>query len=167
MPRDRSARNAEIEQDIEHEKREWKIERVGWVIMAVLLLAALAGLLGTGPLSKAVAGDRASSLWVEYHRFERYQSPTKITIHVRSDNPHIRLWINDGFVRMVDLTHIDPEPDHVEAGSTRYTFPMTLTDTDKDIVVTVYFKTNEFGRMNTEIGLEEGPSLSFSQLVYP
>jgi hypothetical protein len=135
--------------------------------MGVLLLAALAGLLGTGPLSDAREGGPASALWVEYNRFERYQAPTKMVVHLRPMASEARLWINYGFLRRVDLTHIDPEPERVEAGSDRYIFPFTLVRTPEDIIVTFYFKANEFGMMYPEVGLENGPSLRFWQLVYP
>lgn len=69
----------DIAQDLEHQRREWVIERIGWAIMALILLAALAGLLGSGPLSNARIDHPGSHLSAEYNRFERYQSPTKRT----------------------------------------------------------------------------------------
>jgi hypothetical protein len=162
-----SAAASETGQDLSHQILEWKIERFGWVVWALIILAALAGLLGEGPLSDQVAGEPGSVLWVEYNRFERYQTPTKMTIHVSSDDPHIRLWINYGFMRKIEVTHMDPDPERVEVGSDRYIFPLTLTDRNKETVITVYFKINEAGMMHTEAGLENGPSLRFTQFVYP
>lgn len=167
MGRDRVVRGTDIEEDLQHQILEWKIERVGWVIWALVLLAGLAGLLGGGPLTESIAGDRTSALWVEYQRFERYQAPTKMVVHVKSPDPQIRLWINYGFVTKVDLTHIDPEPERSEVGANRYTFPANITDKNQDVVLTVYFRANEYGMMHTELGLENGPSVRFSQLVYP
>jgi len=167
MAQSRTTHGLEISQRLKEQAIEWKVERIAWVVMALILLAALAGLLGPGPLSKAVAGDRASALWVEYHRFERYQAPTKLIIHLTPPAREIRLWINYGFMRNVDLEHIDPEPERSEAGADRYSFPFVLNDTKNEIILTVYFKANEFGMLHTEMGLENGPSLRFSQMVYP
>jgi hypothetical protein len=64
----------EIGQDLAHQRLEWKIERVGWILMALLGLPALVGLLGPGPLSSTSAGEKGSPLSVENNRFERYQS---------------------------------------------------------------------------------------------
>lgn len=41
----------EIEEDLRLQHRLWTAERVGWLMVGVLVLAALAGLFGTGPLS--------------------------------------------------------------------------------------------------------------------
>ena len=53
----------QIEQDMGFQRTEWVVQRAGWVGMALLILAALVGLLGRGPLSAAVAraGDGALS----------------------------------------------------------------------------------------------------------
>ena len=51
----------QIHQDLCQERREWKIQRVGWLLMALMLVAALAGLLGPGPLSSTIAEDSRST----------------------------------------------------------------------------------------------------------
>lgn len=43
----------EIEEDLDHQRRCWKLERASWAVMALVLLAAMAGLFGSGPLSWA------------------------------------------------------------------------------------------------------------------
>lgn len=156
-----------VGEDLMHEKVEWKIERVGWVVWALIILAALAGLLGQGLLSQQIAGDKTSPLWVEYQRFERYQSPTKLVIHATTDQPQMRLWINSGFIKKVEVSHIDPEPERVEVGSDRYVYPIAVTDRNKEVVISIYFKYNESGIRHIELGAENGHTLRFWELVYP
>ena len=38
-----------IEEDRAYQRREWRFERIGWAVMAALLMAGLIGLLGDGP----------------------------------------------------------------------------------------------------------------------
>ncbi len=38
----------DIEQDLDFERRQWHVQRVGWVVFLLILLAAFVGLLGTG-----------------------------------------------------------------------------------------------------------------------
>ena len=59
----------EISQDLTFQRRSWIVQRVGWVMLALLILAALGGLFGPGPLSRARAGPHDGPLWVEYQRF--------------------------------------------------------------------------------------------------
>src|SRR3712207_4138009 len=41
----------EVAEDLTFQRREWAAQRVGWVLLALVIAAALAGLLGRGPLS--------------------------------------------------------------------------------------------------------------------
>ena len=44
----------EVGQDLDFQRREWAVQRVGWGAMALVILAALLGLFGSsGPLSRA------------------------------------------------------------------------------------------------------------------
>ncbi len=42
-------------EDLTYQVRSWRIERAGQVLMGLFILAALLGLLGGGPLSRASA----------------------------------------------------------------------------------------------------------------
>lgn len=57
----------EVSQDLNFQRREWVVQRVGWVVMAVLLVAALLGLFGPGPLSKSIAGSASGPVRAEYY----------------------------------------------------------------------------------------------------
>ena len=62
----------------------WALQRIGWAVMALVVLVGLVGLFGTGPLSRATAGEEEAPLFVEeYERFARFMLPT--TLRVRLD----------------------------------------------------------------------------------
>ncbi|HEY7863666.1 MAG TPA: hypothetical protein VIE39_08400, partial [Thermoanaerobaculia bacterium] len=71
-------RDLEIDSDREFDRRNHRVQKAAWVGMMLFVLAGLAGLLGHGPLSQARV--RATGLEVRYHRFERFQTPSSITI---------------------------------------------------------------------------------------
>jgi hypothetical protein len=53
----------EVEAQIGFQRRLWRAERIGWGCMALLVLAALAGLTGGGgPLSRATGAAPEGSL---------------------------------------------------------------------------------------------------------
>ena len=56
----------DIAQDIRSLNRAWKVQRAGWIVIALLLLAALAGLFGSGPVGDA--REEAAALRVDYVR---------------------------------------------------------------------------------------------------
>ena len=160
----------EIHQDLGHERLEWRIERIGWVTMALLLLAALIGLLGAGPLSSATAGDKDSALRVEYNRFERYRAPAMLRVHLGSGavrNGKVRLWLSRNYVENIELRHIDPEPESVEVTHDRLIYTFRVPDASRPTAVTYHLEANKFWRRPVSVGLDSGPQLSFNQFFYP
>jgi hypothetical protein len=159
----------EIAQDMPHQRLAWKIERVGWLLMALLLLAALVGLLGPGLLSDATAGQRGSALSVEYSRFERYQSPNQLRVQigaVATQGGKANLWFNREFIENIELRHIDPEPENVEAAADRFTYSFNLHP-GQSSGVTLHFEPNKFGHMPIRVGTSAGAEISFWQFYYP
>ena len=60
-------------------RAEERLHKLGWIVFAGLLLAALAGLLGPGPLSsRSKSADPALS--VEYERFLRNHAPADLRL---------------------------------------------------------------------------------------
>lgn len=170
MPMPKRVGDLEINQDLPHERLEWRIERVGWAAMALILSAALAGLLGPGPLSSAMAGERGSALWVEYNRFERYQAPAMLRVHLgpgAARDGRARLWLSREYVENIELHHIDPEPESVEAGPDLFVYTFNLTDPTRPAAVTFHLEANKFWRAPVGVGLDGGPRLNFSQFFYP
>jgi hypothetical protein len=45
------AGDLEVEQDLDFQQRTWALERAGWIVMLLIIAAALAGFFGGGPLS--------------------------------------------------------------------------------------------------------------------
>lgn len=60
-----------VEDDTALHKKGWVVQRIGWVLMFVFLIAALLGLFGEGPLSAKTI--EAGSITVKYQRFCRYE----------------------------------------------------------------------------------------------
>jgi hypothetical protein len=170
MPKPQRVGDLEITQDLPHERLEWRLERIGWSVMALVLLAALAGLLGPGPLSRATAGEPGAPLWVEYHRFARYQAPAMLRVHLGPGTARAgqaRLWLNRDYVEHIELLHIDPEPEKVEVLPDRLLYIFNVPDPARPTAVTYYFEANTYGHLPLRVGLEAGPQLAVSQFYYP
>lgn len=51
VEQDEQKRDLELTEDFTFEQREWKVQRIAWLIMALLVLLGLLGLFGAGPMS--------------------------------------------------------------------------------------------------------------------
>ena len=48
-------RNYPIQEDMRFQEKLWKLERVGWITLTLVVAITLLGVFGAGPLSQATA----------------------------------------------------------------------------------------------------------------
>ena len=160
----------DVGQDLKFQKRSWRVERTGWIVGLLVVAAALLGLLGQGPLSKAKAAAADNRLVVEYNRFERYQSPVHLNIQflpAGSTNHEVRLWLDRAFVEGIEMRHLDPEPETVEIDGERFVYVFQTGELPAAVKVFFHFEPNKFGKTPVRLGLVNGPTVEFSQFYFP
>lgn len=55
----------QVSEDLDFQRKEWRVQRIAWTCMAVLILAAALGAAGSGPLSSRTAKARGGHLAVD------------------------------------------------------------------------------------------------------
>jgi hypothetical protein len=160
----------EIEQDLPFQRREWIAERVGWAGMALVIVAALLGLFGTGLLGKATAGDTEGVLWIEYDRFGRFVAPSTLVVYLgpgAAPQGVARVWLDRRYLESVQIEQVTPEPDNVVAGLDRLIFVFRVAEPGQPTAVKFYLQTEQFGLLTGRAGLAGGEPLRFRQFIYP
>src|SRR5437763_389442 len=96
----------EVGQDLDFLRRAWVLQRVGWGVLALLVLAAVLGLVGPGPLCRAVEADSAGLLRLEYERFEHLETNATLRLHLApgvAQEGKVRLALSQDYLRGVEL----------------------------------------------------------------
>ena len=91
----------QIEQDLPFQYRQWRVERAGWAIIGLIILAAFAGVFGHHPFARATAQTPDGALVVEYDRFARYESDTEMNVSVTlnaDSGTRFRFWMDDDYL---------------------------------------------------------------------
>ena len=143
-------------------RRGWRVERVGWALTALLVVAASLGLFGQGPLAPASA-QGADGSTVRYERFARVRRPVQIeTVRPASASP-TRVRVAEPFLRAVELLALDPPPNRSSAsgGERIYEFDASTTS------VILRFEYREAGRLSGSIAWGAANPVTFSTLVFP
>ena len=89
-------------------------QRTGWTVLALIAVAALAGLFGTGPLSEVTHSTPAGLVQLEHQRFARHIANTSLQLLVRPDPAQpgtAWLWISSECLSSVQVQQVQPEPE--------------------------------------------------------
>jgi hypothetical protein len=164
------AGDLEIAQDLDFERGEWRVERVAYVAMALVVAAALLGLLGGGPLSRTTAGAPGAPVRVEYERILRVQSAAALRVDVTpgAGSPgEARVWLDPAWVEGVTMREVVPEPLRVERRRDRLVYVLAVPDPGAGARVSFHFEATRPGWRRARVGAGGGAAVTFTQLVLP
>ena len=184
MARAKKTASLQIDDDLKHHRAAWRAERIGWVVMAMLLLAALVGLLGDGPLSRANVAD-ASGFRIEYDRLLRASAPSEFRIEAPPSiarDGELRVRFDQSLLDHVEIESILPEPKSVSAGPghTEFVFDIaSATSRPSDsrpsdgrpgegaAHVTLHFRPKTFGYYHGRVSAPGVRPATIAHFVYP
>ena len=160
----------DIAQDLEHERRKYTAERVGWTIAVLVLLGSLLGLFGEGILSHGRLGEPGSRLKIDYRKFARRQSDSELTLTFNvttAGQKSVRFWLGERFLQAVSIQSIEPQPQSNVAAGNRLIYAIAILPVPGTSTVRISFRPDRIGFVPTDVGLESGPEFHFWQFVYP
>jgi len=156
----------EIDQDLRYQRLEWRIERISWVLGALVLLAGVAGLFGSGPLSTAEAAG-GSGLRVSYDRFLRDGSTSRLTILTETGgSPVLEVLISRAYLSGMRVDRVFPEPRRIEAAGDWMRCHFDVEPRSRAEIVLDLEPTRP-GGTGASLRIGGGGSVSFWQFVYP
>lgn len=156
----------EINQDLATQRRMWTIQRVGWGTMAAILAAALLGLFGHGPLSRATQGLATEGFAVEYDRLARYRGPSALRMWIQPDHEGCAsVWIPHHYLADVGVRQIMPWPDRMIATDDGVRFEWAAES--GSLLVTWRVEPDRIGLLSTELRSPGHAPRRLSQFIYP
>ncbi len=156
---------------IAYQRREWTAQRVGWTVMALVVLAAVLGLLGnTGPLASARVTASDGSVRLTYSRLEHHHGPSELTVEVAPafvDEGEVRLWFDSAYVRDLGLETIVPEPDRVEVAPGRIVYVFAVAEPTGPLLIDFSYEHDGFWLQQGQLGIVGAEPVEFRQFVFP
>jgi hypothetical protein len=160
----------EIGFDQPFEKRWHVVELVARGVMIVYVLAAGAGLLGSGPFSHHQITDSTHSFEVDYEPITRDGNSTQITIHILRPPPgaaQLAITLNNQFGEPFGLSDVLPRPARIIAGPDGMTDLFDILPGEGGDLVRFKGSPTQAGVMRLSAQLGTGPKLSWTQVVVP
>lgn len=160
----------DVKQDVEFQQTEWRVERIGWAIMAALLVLALLGVFGrNGPLSRTVVEGAAGPGQLTYERFVRRSAPSTIELQIAptAAGTDLTVWVDRRFVEQVDLERVTPQPAQTITDGDRLMWTFEVNNPDEVLTVKIDFEPRSMGTLSGRLGTEDGEVFDFSMFAYP
>lgn len=157
----------QINEDINFKRKEWAFERLGWVLMALLVVTALAGLFSSGPLSQKKISDPAGGLQIQYERFQRLHSSgiMKIDILSAAGTGNAGILLQGDIIRNFETETIRPDPANIALTENGWRMEFPVSATPASIRLTA--KPWKIGLTKGRIALEGHDPVEISIFVYP
>jgi hypothetical protein len=150
-------------------ERSWLIQRIGWVVMIIIVVAAIIGLFGGGPVSSASAGTLDSGLEIRYERFARMHAVTEARVraaHAAPGDSMIAVWVSERWIGRFDVQSINPEPARTSVRGRGRTYEFVAADTSS-VEIILELRPTKMGPTTGMISLIGGPSVPIRQFIYP
>jgi hypothetical protein len=160
----------EIEHDMRFQRREWRAQRIGRFALLGVIIMALAGVFGSGPLSSVTRRTADGLLEVHYHRIARHGSPEPLRIRITpvvATDSVVDIWISQEYLHGLAVRWISPDPVDVAAGNDRLTYRFQLLKGSRVADLIFQVDADRLWMRRGAIGRVGGDSIRFRQFVFP
>jgi hypothetical protein len=165
-----TAETLELKQDESFQKREWLVQHIGWILWSGIILAALMGLLGSGPLSNESVAAADGSIRVEYQRFVHHHHVTTITLQVLQDvstEKAVRIEISEELLKATELRNVQPEPQEKLLSDRGAILVFPLDQAKRCPMITFHLEYEDYGRSGGTVSLQGHAPVPVRPLIYP
>jgi hypothetical protein len=153
-----------------NEKSHWRVQRVrkiAVVVTAAAIIAALAGLLGSGPISTTYGRNPANSLAVEYPRFLRMDAPFVMTVDAEAppSGESLEVSFDVDYLRSFEVETISPDPanSRIGHGLTTYVFESQGGRS----MIRFGMRPHTFGSVSGRMQTRDGEGIALRHFIYP
>jgi hypothetical protein len=160
-----ASRQYPVQEHMAFQRRTWIVQRAGWLVLALISLAALLGMFGGGILSKRTVGNVA--LTVEYERFERLTRLAQFSFRFApAQNSERRLHLSRSFQDSFEITSVQPPPLRSAAAADGLDLVFATAPSAASQVV-IWAHSRNYGSIRIDARADDGPPVSFHVFVYP
>ncbi|MBB3101724.1 hypothetical protein [Azomonas macrocytogenes] len=163
---DFAPRSYPVVEQIAHQRKIWKCERVGFFMLLAFVSMSLAGLFSSGPLSTQRSTSPEQRLTVEYERFLRNGASSRITLTVQARaSAQVTLSIGRALLENCNIEGLQPHS--LVARSHQGGLEITgQADTQGRLRIYLKIRPDNSGLVWNTLWFEDD-KVSFTQFIYP
>jgi hypothetical protein len=154
----------QIDQALSFQRRFARVQRVAWRLLAVVPVAAIAGLFGGGLFSEVTAGSERASVTVTYERFGRLSADTELQLEFPRPSRTTDVAISRGFLGRYDTSDVRPQPLRVRTLADAIVFTFATAPASR---ATFFLQPDAVGSSSGTVTATGGTPVHIKQLVWP
>lgn len=141
------------------------------IAMITISLLSIIGLTGPGLLGKTSKTDSTSNLTVNFFPFERIQNSTIVKVDYRikeiPNYNYVRIWIPYTYLNDHIIEQINPEPFYTEVDTDKVIYFFGVNQPNINMTINFMIKPIRVGTNHSTFGIINGPTVSFTQFIFP
>jgi hypothetical protein len=152
----------QIEQSLDFQRRFQRVQTIAWRVLALVPVAAVAGLFGGGLFSQTTA--KGAGVTVSYDRFGRRSVDTELAVTVSRARRPVTISISRKFLDGYDVSEVRPQPERVAAYADRFVFAFAALPGAR---VSFTLQPQRLGSAGGTVTVAGSRPVQLRQLVYP
>ncbi|MBA1204130.1 hypothetical protein G7009_20630 [Pseudomonas capeferrum] len=161
------SRRQPVEEDMRRQHRAWRFERLGWYGLVLIVVMALAGVFGHGPLSEQSVASVDGRLQVDYQRFSRNGSVENLKIRVKGQpSAQVALLLDGPLVREATIETLQPEP-LMSQSQGRALLLHLATDAEGEAALYLSLQYEGIGPLRARARVGSTSAVTFTTFIYP
>lgn len=162
------SRSYPVQENMRWQRIEWRIQYVGYLVLAVIVILGACGLFSKGVLSSRQQLSDDGNLRVEYERFGRSDSDMNMTLRVKH-LPGERFTLTIGGEEMdnFQIQSLQPQPLTARSENNRLILTYAISNQQAGATVWLDMQPQTFGRYPVTVTLNNDTRVQFTQWVYP
>lgn len=156
--------------DWDYHQKAWKVKRLSWLILLLLLLAALFGLLGVGPISKKIKTNSKGDFRVEYYNLLRSRKEVRFDFNLKTqpNDSLCMLALSTDFLDDVAIERISPSPLRTLLSKDYLKYYFRLSHPGDETTISFQVRPENFGRKELRVkDHNEKETIHINLFVYP
>lgn len=155
-----------LNEPLPFQRREWLVQRIGWVAMALVIIAGALGLFGDGPLARREAANAALRIEYDALLHRNAQTTWLLTPLAAPHDGRYRLTLDADWARHFRIDDIEPRPQATEVSVGRWVYEFRAQG-GRATPILFHVEPRQLGRFEGSVQLEGTAPLAITQFVYP
>lgn len=161
------SRKQPVEENIGRQHRTWRFERLGWCCLVVVVVMALAGIFGDGPLSEQQALSADGRVQIEYQRFSRNGAVDNLRVRVKGQPAsRVALLLDGSLFHESSIETMQPQPLLSQSQGQALLLHLA-TDDQGQATLHLTLQYDGVGLLRAQARVGSTSTVAFTTFVYP